>query len=69
MEHVQNLIGGEWRPAASGEVTENRCPADGEVLGTAPRSGPSDVQEAVAAARAAFPAWSATPAHRAKRRR
>ncbi len=62
MEIVQNLIGGEWRPALSGDVSENRCPADGELLGTAPRSAASDIDAAVSSASAAFPGWSATPA-------
>jgi alpha-ketoglutaric semialdehyde dehydrogenase len=62
MEHVRNLIGGERRPALSGDVADNRCPADGELLGTAPRSGASDVDAAVAVAKAAFPAWAAMPA-------
>ena len=36
-------------------------PATGEVWAQVPRSGPADADAAVAAARAAFPAWSATP--------
>jgi aldehyde dehydrogenase (NAD+) len=62
MEHVQNRIGGVKRPAESGGTIDNRCPADGELLGTAPQSGAADVDAAVAVARAAFPEWSATPA-------
>ena len=62
MEQIQNLIGGRWRPAESGDITENRCPADGELLGTAPRSNAADVDAAVDAAAEAFPGWSRTPA-------
>jgi acyl-CoA reductase-like NAD-dependent aldehyde dehydrogenase len=36
----------------------------GEVIGTVPQACADDVERAVAAARAAFPAWSRTPAHR-----
>jgi len=57
----QNLIGGAWRGAA--DTAENRCPADTDiVIGTAPVSGASEAEEAVAAAKAAFPSWAATPA-------
>ena len=37
-------------------------PATGAVIGEVPLSGASDVDAAVAAAKAAFPAWAATPA-------
>ncbi|HEX5803620.1 MAG TPA: aldehyde dehydrogenase family protein, partial [Azospira sp.] len=36
-------------------------PADGEVFAEVPRATPAQVDRAVAAARAAFPAWSRTP--------
>lgn len=62
METVLNLIAGERRPASTGESREDRCPADGSLLATAPRSGGPDVDAAVEAAARAFPAWSATPA-------
>ncbi|MBM4391008.1 MAG: aldehyde dehydrogenase family protein [Deltaproteobacteria bacterium] len=62
MVHVQNLIGGRAAPALSGDTLVNTCPADGAVLGSAPRSGRADAEAAVAAAHAAFPAWASTPA-------
>src|SRR5947207_5311078 len=58
----KNFIGGEWVDAASGETFESLSPATGEVLGTFPRSGPEDVDRAVAAARAAYEEWRLTPA-------
>jgi aldehyde dehydrogenase (NAD+) len=58
----QNLIGGEWVDAASGETFESRSPADGETLGVFPRSGPEDVDRAVEAAKAAFEEWRLVPA-------
>lgn len=62
-ERIANLINGRWQPAASGETMESRNPADvDEVVAIAPASAARDVDEAVAAARAAFPAWRAMPA-------
>ena len=58
-----NYIGGEWRPAASGKTFENRNPADtSDLIGTFADSAPGDVENAVAAARAASPSWKALPA-------
>ncbi|MGO8948370.1 MAG: aldehyde dehydrogenase family protein [Ktedonobacterales bacterium] len=59
-----NYIAGEWTPAAEGRTCENHDPATGELIGTFARSGPTDVDRAVAAAKAAFPGWRATPAPR-----
>ncbi len=62
-----NFIGGQWKAARSGAVDEIVDPATAEVMGTAPASGPEDVDEAVAAARAAFGEWShTTPRHRSE---
>ncbi|MEY4501214.1 MAG: hypothetical protein RIS52_1104, partial [Pseudomonadota bacterium] len=36
-------------------------PANGEILGTAPDAGMAELDQAIAAARAAFPKWRATP--------
>ena len=57
-----NLIGGELRKAAGGGTLDSIDPATGEVWATVPRSGAEDADAAVAAARAAFPAWSRLPA-------
>jgi acyl-CoA reductase-like NAD-dependent aldehyde dehydrogenase len=54
------LIGGEWRQAASSEEIEVVNPATEEVVGTVPSARPADVDDAVATARRAFPAWAAT---------
>jgi len=58
----RNYIGGEWVDAASGETFESRSPADGELIGVFPRSGPEDVDRAVAAAKAAYEEWRLVPA-------
>ena len=58
-----NLIGGQWVKARSGKVIENRNPADRrELIGTFPASSSEDVDDAVAAARAAFATWRLVPA-------
>src|SRR3954449_12548277 len=58
----RNSIGGEWVGAAGGETFDTSMPATGEVLGTFPRSAASDVDRAVAAAKAAFEDWRLVPA-------
>ncbi|WP_309060167.1 aldehyde dehydrogenase family protein [Streptomyces sp.] len=61
-------IGGSWRPAAGPDVIEVVDPADEQVIATVPAGTVEDVDAAVRAARAALPAWSATPpAERAAR--
>ena len=58
----QNYIGGEWVDAASGETFDSTSPADGELIGTFPRSNAEDVDRAVAAAKAAYEDWRLVPA-------
>ena len=57
-----NYIGGEWVDAAGGETFESLNPATGELLGAFPRSGATDVDRAVAAAKAAWEDWRLVPA-------
>ncbi|AOR36564.1 gamma-aminobutyraldehyde dehydrogenase [Streptomyces fodineus] len=62
---VLNHIGGKEVPASSGATLPLIDPATALAHGTAPRSGPEDVDAACRAAQAAFPGWSAgTPATR-----
>ncbi len=56
-----NWIGGEWVPAQSGRTAPVNNPRHGQVIGHAPDSDKADVDAAVAAAKAAFPAWRSTP--------
>ncbi len=59
----QNLIGGQWLPAASGKTTLNLNPADhSDVVGAFPSSHVEDVNLAVAAAKKAFATWRLVPA-------
>ena len=48
------LIGGQWRPAASGKTFESTNPATGELLAHIAEAGDVDVDAAVMAARKAF---------------
>jgi acyl-CoA reductase-like NAD-dependent aldehyde dehydrogenase len=65
MAHTfHNFIGGRWVPARSGRTFADSNPANGEVLGEFPASGPEDVNDAVEAAAKAYPAWRLTPAPR-----
>jgi aldehyde dehydrogenase (NAD+) len=55
-----HLIGGEWVPAIGGETIEVINPATRETLANVPRGRAADVDAAVQAATAAFPAWRDT---------
>ena len=57
-----HLINGEWVSSASGEVIDMINPATGEHLSKIQSGNADDVQLAVAAAKAAFPAWSKSSA-------
>jgi len=61
-KQFQNYIGGEWVDAASGDTFESLSPATGELIGTFPKSGPEDVERAVAAAKVAYEEWRLVPA-------
>ena len=55
------LIGGEWRPAASGQTLDVQDPATGAVIKTVADGGVADGLAALDAAVAAGPAWARTP--------
>ena len=59
MKAFANIIDG--RSVSSPSTFESRNPATGEVLGLVPHSTREQVAQAVAAARAAQPAWAARP--------
>jgi alpha-ketoglutaric semialdehyde dehydrogenase len=59
----RNFINGNWVESRSRENVERRNPANlDEVVSVAPLSTREEVREAIAAAKAAFPAWRDTPA-------
>ena len=61
-DKVRNYIANEWRASSASEYMPLENPATGESLGSVPMGTARDVDEAVAAAKAAFPAWRETPA-------
>ncbi|MBB4845057.1 5-carboxymethyl-2-hydroxymuconic-semialdehyde dehydrogenase [Paucibacter oligotrophus] len=65
MPHISHLING--RSVASERTFETLNPATQEVLAEVARGGEAEVQAAVAAAKAAFPAWAGlAPSERAR---
>lgn len=58
---IRNYVGGQWAQAGASEMQEVRNPAIDEVVARVPLSNSDDVDAAVQAAAAAFPAWRATP--------
>src|SRR2546423_9526735 len=61
VQTLDNFIGGRWVKAHATEFFDVHNPAVGEVIGRTPLSTRADVDAAVDAARAAFPAWRETP--------
>ena len=65
MQNIAHIIGGKPRTGSGGTPVYN--PATGEQSGLLAAGGAEEVNDAVAAAKDAFPAWSGTtPARRAK---
>ncbi|MGH8371792.1 MAG: aldehyde dehydrogenase [Gammaproteobacteria bacterium] len=62
MLKLANYIDGQLVPASSGGWLDDFEPATGQSYARIPDSHKTDVDHAVAAAKRAFPAWSATPA-------
>jgi malonate-semialdehyde dehydrogenase (acetylating)/methylmalonate-semialdehyde dehydrogenase len=61
VEALYHWIGGERAKSANGRFGDVFNPATGEVAARVPLGGADAVERAVAAARAAFPGWAATP--------
>ncbi|MCW3121402.1 MAG: aldehyde dehydrogenase [Flavipsychrobacter sp.] len=59
---IANYIGGSLQAPIGGKYMDNINPATGKVYSQTPDSDMKDVEEAVGAAKAAFPTWSTTPA-------
>jgi len=56
---VHHFIGGQFKTSATSATGQVLNPSDGSVLATVAMGGAAEVDEAVAAAWKAFPAWSA----------
>lgn len=67
MHKILNYINGGLKTPVSAQFFENINPAKGEVYSLIPDSDRQDVEEAVKAAQAAFPAWAAMPAEKRMR--
>ena len=61
-DHASQYIGGEWVASTGGGSIAVENPATEEVIGAVADGTAEDADRAVRAARAAFPAWAATPA-------
>jgi len=61
MRVLDNYINGAWTKSSGTTLLDVKNPATGETLANVPLSTAGDVDAAVQAAQAAFPAWSATP--------
>jgi len=63
----QNLIAGDWQSAQGGQFADHNPARYDEILGEFPSSTREEANQAVAAARQAFPAWKRTSRiHRAE---
>lgn len=58
---IQNYINGKFVPVSTSKTMNVVSPLDGNLLSTVPMSSGKDLDDAVKAAQAAFPAWSKTP--------
>ncbi len=57
---LQHFIGGEWADAQDGATFEDFNPLDDSIYAVAAKGSGDDIRKAIAAARAAFPAFKAT---------
>lgn len=58
---IRNLIDGRWEPGGSRELIDVVDPSTETVIARIPAGSSADVDQAVAAARAAYPSWSGRP--------
>jgi aldehyde dehydrogenase (NAD+) len=61
-DRYELFVGGAWQPPAEGTYAPTVNPATEQPLAEVAQAGAADVDRAVAAARAALPAWRALPA-------
>ena len=62
MTPLGNFIGGKFVPPRSGSYLDDICPSTEDVIAQIPDSDERDIDDAVQAAKAAFPSWSRTTA-------
>ncbi|MTI16114.1 CoA-acylating methylmalonate-semialdehyde dehydrogenase [Rhodobacteraceae bacterium RKSG542] len=61
LELIKNAVGGSKKASQSGRVAPVYNPATGEVFAEVGLSSAAEVEDAIAVAKAAFPAWRDTP--------
>jgi len=61
IRNLRNYVNGEWIDPAGRDGLDVENPSTGGTIARVPLSRAADLDAAVAAARAAFPAWSTTP--------
>ena len=59
---LRYFAGGDWKSSKTATWMDVYDPSTGRVIAQAPQCTAAEVEEAVAAAQAAFPAWADTPA-------
>src|SRR5262245_33738809 len=59
--HVEMLIDGSWVDSVSGQTIAVENPGNRRIIASVPRGNAEDIDRAVEAASAAFPAWSKVP--------
>jgi malonate-semialdehyde dehydrogenase (acetylating)/methylmalonate-semialdehyde dehydrogenase len=64
IQKLKNFVNGKWVDPIDRNYIEVENPSKGEVISQSPLSSPADTEEAVAAAKAAFPQWAGTPVAR-----
>ncbi len=64
IEQLKNHVSGQWLDPESHATLDVENPSTGQIIARVPLSVPGEIDRAVAAAREAFPAWSATPVAR-----
>src|SRR5439155_13404617 len=58
---LRNYVDGGWTEPGGRDALDVENPSTGATIARVPLSRAADLEAAVAAARSAFPAWSATP--------
>jgi len=61
IKQLKFCVNNEWRVSRTGKYMPIYNPSKGEIIAETPCCTVEEVNEAVAAAKAAFPDWSATP--------
>lgn len=64
LRKLKYFVNGQWKDSTSGVYHDAFNPSTGEVIAKVPACTIEEMDEAVAAAKKAFPAWSDTPVHK-----